>query len=196
MTEPNDLRQKLLALDSAPGAPAPGSAGDSHTRYESEIKAMFEQTLSTTRRILHAIGALLCGAFGLLVLTGVLGDEGLPWVVQTIGWFTVAGTGGFMLINAYAAIRGRWHRRTHSQLLMFIAGVMMAGMGLVFLRVGAEGFPDQHNAMLQVTGWIFLGLLAVSVLMHYMEEQQLKTQAKLLELELRLAEIAERLNKS
>ena len=190
MSESNHIRERLLEMSDVSGDRHPARA-----KYESEMKAMIEQTLSTRRRVFHAIAGVLTAGFGVLVLTGVLGDENLPWLVQMVGWFTVAGTAAWAALHAMAAIRGRWRRRTYSQLAIFIAGVMLAGMGLVFLRVAAEGDPRWDNQMLETTGWVFLGLLAVSVLMHYMEEQQLKTQAKLLELELRLAEISERLGK-
>ena len=192
MTQENELRDRLLALD----ATDTGSEQNVQTRQsrESEIKTMFEQNLSMPKRIMYALLAVFFGLFAVVMLNGALSDE-LPWLVRMIAWYGLAGMTAMSLLFAFFAIRGRWHRRRHGQLLMFIAAILLTGMGVSFLLVGAEGDPTWNNVMLQTTGWIFMGLLAVTVLMHRMEEERLKTHVKLLELELRLAQIAERLEK-
>ena len=157
---------------------------------------MLERKLTPWQRALQALAAVVGVVFIGFVLYGLFMGTPLPWIGRTIMWFAVGGFAMTSTLAAWSAISGRWRRRPHSQLALFASGVMLAGMALVFLRTGAEDGAQPHSIMLQTTGWVFLGLLAVTVLMHYMEEQQLKTQAKLLELELRLAQIAERLDRS
>ena len=99
---------------------------------------------------------------------------------------------GLGVLMLWFARRGMFHRRRDNTLFLLLAGVTMGGLGLVFLN---EGWMT-GDARMQFTGQLMLALLGFSMILHFMEQHQLSTTLRLLELEYRLAQMSEKLDAS
>jgi hypothetical protein len=87
--------------------------------------------------------------------------------------------------------RGVFHRRHHGQQMLGIALLMCLAAGAAFLHSGWASGDGQ--AVFGGTAMLVLG--GAGFALYILEQYHLATKRKLLELELRLAEIAERLDR-
>ena len=110
---------------------------------------------------------------------------GMTWVA----WLAIA----IVVIDMLR--RRRKIHRLHDRAFMTIAGIFQSGLAVVLLRT-AWVMPDAAVAMqLTTVALILLGLTAVVVVLFFIEKHHLQTQEKLLEIELRLAEMAEQIGR-
>ena len=152
---------------------------------------MFVRELSTTRRTFFAINAVValvsaavCGA---LALT----EPDLP-ILARIG----LGTGTFFglawtVILARVARRGTVDLRLDARRIAAMVWVFTVLMMVFFLIVGMSAKDRLLGLMMIANGLAFLICAAVYWLNHRIEQAELNTREKLLQLELRLAQLCE-----
>lgn len=164
---------------------------DLQESYHREIENMFERKLTPVRKsalvvtIVFGLGsAALCG---FLALT----EAGLPplargglstGMVFGVAWAVVA----FVIVR-----RGAINLKTHAHWMASMVWVFTLLMVIFFLLV-ATSIDDQLKGLLMVAnGLVFLICAAVYWISHKIDDARLSTREKLLELELRVAELAE-----
>jgi hypothetical protein len=156
-----------------------------------EMTAMIELKWSPAKRAASAIGGgvlvVLGSGAGAAFLHGAHNQPPLIRMVGTIAMVVCIALGVLML---WFARRGTFHRRRDNILFLLLACVTMGGLGLVFLN---EGWMSD-DARMQFTGQLMLALLGFSMLLHFMEQHQLSTMQRLLELEYRLTQMSEKLD--
>ncbi len=160
-------------------------------RYHKELQAMFEKKLSGARRWVW-LGSVILGAvftlqFGTLA---VLAPSGFPW------WGRLMFVGGAIFGIGWAVLGVKILRRGSID-LKFDA-TMYNGMiwgFVVFMVTLSMVFAPQNAVGLRmiVTALVFLVMGAVFLIRHVVEQSELKTREKLLEIEYSLAELAERM---
>ena len=186
MTPPRTFADQLVAA-------APPSA-DARGRYEKEVRAMLDLTLSPRQRggyLLGAVFLLALGGFFAAVLASAGGDrnEVIPYVMAYGGATAVA-----CALAAVPMLRGFWRgtvRRAGAG--GWAAGVGVAYVGLVgWVLMGmARVVPEPLRDDTRVFGLVLVIYAAVAWVRHRVTQAELRTAEKLLEIELRLAELAE-----
>ena len=159
--------------------------------YEQEIQNMFERKLTPVRKtalvmtVVIGLGsAALCG---FLALTEPelppLARAGLATgVVFGVAWAVVA----FVIVR-----HGAINLKTHGYWMASMVWVFTLLMVIFFLMIAAT-MDDQLKGLLMVgNGLVFLICAAVHWISYKIDDARLSTREKLLELELRLADLAE-----
>ena len=179
---------QLLAAD----PPSPDARG----RYEREVRAMLETTLTPRER-----GGYLLGAAALLAPAALLGGMAafgsrppdtpvMPFVeayfaVTAVALVAVAG----LLVRAFwlGVVDRRRVRR-------WATGVGVAYVGLVgwLLMLMAQYIGEPLHNDARVLGLVLVVYAAVAWVRNRVAQAEMNTAEKLLEIELRLAELAER----
>jgi hypothetical protein len=178
---------RLLAAD----PPSPDARG----RYETEVRAMLEKTLTPRERGVYLVSAVLLAAMAAFVGFGVSspppGPEFLKFIVAYGAVSAVA-----LLVIAGIFFRAYWtgvvHQRTSRGWAAGVGVVYLGLLGWLFLLM-AQYVPDRFQNDVRVFGLVLLVYAAVAWVRHRVTQAEMQTAEKLLEIELRLAEIGETL---
>jgi hypothetical protein len=157
-----------------------------------QIAAVLEVRLSRPMRVASVAGGALFAAIAVAValLARRHWDE-LPPVVYVIA---IVGPIGLLLMGAImigVGRRGVFDRRYHGRQFLSVALLICLASGTAFLHAGWASGDSQ--LVFGATAMLMLG--GAGFALHLLEQYHLATQRKLLELELRMAELAEQLNR-
>jgi MFS family permease len=185
---PGEFRERLLESQSFDPA--------LREHYQRKVQAMWERQLTTSKRILFHAEAVVCGAMAVaFAAAAILAPKVFPplgRVAFAVGaLFSVA----FAVAILRIARRGTMDlKRDPMRLTNLSWGVVVIAITL-FMLVG--GFlPDRDRTIgiqMVVNGIVFLIGAGFALLRTVVEQLQLKTQEKLLEIEYRLAELSEQM---
>jgi len=195
----NELKKRFVDRLLAADPPSPDARG----RYEKEVQAMLEKTFTPRQRGLYLIGALLFGLLGALhtftgleiLVTAAVNPASRHEPAFLLLVTCVLGTGFALLFVAGRLFGAYWkgvqNLRT-SRGRAAVVGVAYVGLlGCLFLLMA------RHIEMLRdevrIFGLVLLVYAAVAWVRHRVAQGELRTAEKLLEIELRLAEVGEAL---
>jgi FtsH-binding integral membrane protein len=170
-------------------------SSDARERYEKEVRAMLEMTLSPRKRGVYLVAALLLllpAAF--LVLTPLEPPpEGKPDFLHfVVAYFLLSAVA--LLAVAVLFFRGFWtgviNRRASRR---WATGIGVAYVGLVgwLFMLMAHYLPEMLQDDVRIFGLVLMLYAAVAWVRHGIAQAESRTAEKLLEMELRLAEIGE-----
>jgi hypothetical protein len=188
--DPKSLGERLLAQEAV--------TPSLRERYDQKIRDLLEKRYTPYQR---ACGWLSVASFVLLgggLLVRVLGvgePLRLPpdlWVLLGV---SMAAWLGWEVWFVYALLRPTINRRREEPWGEAVGAVGSGAFVAVLFWLAWR--VDDLATSLQVTAvaLIFLGYLGVAVLLYFQRRHHLELQVKLLELELRLAELAEKLGR-
>ena len=170
-------------------------------RYEKEIKKMLEKTLTPIQRISFAISGVLTAAMGCffvyLAFFGptIKGPGTMPILTRgMLGLGTVFAVIWAVMVWKIVA-KGKMNRRTFPNTLNSMIWVLQSLVAVILL-IGTGSHPNLVSSVYTaVFGLTFLVFGVATLVTNRVEQCALKTEEKLLGIELRLAEIAEALPK-
>ena len=180
------LRERLLELQLEQMPPA------LRERYDQEVRAMLEKRMTGTDRkvwlggtVMSAVFAVLLGTFAIIVPPGVPLPARIPVAVGAL--FSV----GFAILGVRVLRRGSIDLKFDTSVCIrmvwgfaVLTAIMFAVMSLLV--------PDRIVGLwMMIFGLVVLVVGAVFLIRHVIEQSELKTREKLLEIEYRLAELAE-----
>jgi hypothetical protein len=193
MNEPKKrFAEHLLTCDESPSK--------ARENYEKELRAMLENKLSAGGKREWLLCAICCGLGAALATGGVVEafraytpEFHLPAFIGAYMLLTGATLLGIAVVLAIGVWRGRYQRVTHSQVVTGI-GIVYAGLtGWIFM-VGSRYTPELLRNDLFVFGLVLLLYAATAWIRQCVHQAELKTREKLLEIELRVAGIADALD--
>jgi len=160
-------------------------------KYEREIRAMFEKQLGPAGRLMWWFWTVFCLAQAILFTVVAVWSYGkLPI------WGTIGFGAGVLFAVTFGAIcfriasTGRIHLRTQPPAMV---GIMWCFVVLM-MTISMVMAPDTIVGLRMILGsLVFFIMGAVFLLAGRAEQAELRTKEKLLEIELRLAELTERL---
>jgi hypothetical protein len=160
-------------------------------RYHKELQAMLEKQLSGMRRW-GWLGSAIMG-LGFAVLFGtlaVVAPAEFPWwgrlIFATGALFGI----GWVLLGLKVFRRGSLDRKFDS----WAASGMGWGFTVLVVTVAMVCAPENVVGVRMIlSGLVFLVMAAAFLIRHVIEQSELKTREKLLEIEYRLAELADRM---
>jgi hypothetical protein len=180
---------QLLAAD-------PPSA-DARQHYEKERRAMFEKTLTRNERRGYLVGAVLMGLLAMYGGSLVLAAWLSPWEDSRFLLAFFLPTALALLVVAGLLFWGYWKgvvsRRTSNDWAARAGVAYVSLMGCLFLTM-SESWPEWLRDVVRVVGVVFLVYAAVVWMRRRIGQAESRTAEKLLEIELRLAEISEALD--
>ena len=171
-------------------------------RYEMEMQKILSQTLTPAKRIAYAFGAVFGLAVGVnwvvLMVTVDMTGEYETWGRAVFGILGVLGL-VWAALAGRIAVRGRVDLRKDRRavarlvwglsLLIFITALFVSGLEL---RYGS----GRWSVFILVVGLAHLLIGALFVSRSLVEQSELSIRAKLLEIELELTELNEKLGRS
>jgi len=161
-------------------------------KYEKEVQAMLEKKLTGIGRWgyigLSVVGIGFAIFFGTLAAVPPREIPILGRILFVLGAIFGLAFGGF---SGWIAKRGRVNLKVHPMVLVGMSwGFICIWAALLYFI--ASGLPDRVKGIQIIVGFIpFMIMVAVGLILGGMGSMQLKTQEKLLEIEYRLAQIAE-----
>jgi hypothetical protein len=197
----NDSKKQFVEQLLAADRPSP----DLRRHYEKEIHAMLEKTIGPRQRRLCLVAAVLLGLLGVYwsllglgaLATTAVGRKDLPLELLPtflILEFCILVTGLALLLVAGMLLRAYWkgvfNQRNYRGWAAG-AGVSYAGLlGCLFLLL-CRYLPEMLRDSVQVFALVLLLYAAVAWVRQRIAQAEMRTAEKLLEIELRLAEIGE-----
>jgi len=189
-----DMFLAFLAPSTETTVDAPQS--EKGERHEREIRETMERKLSAPGKVVFAVvEAVMLGTAGLCGWLAVHRWESAP-PLALVG----LGVGVLFALASAAMIadvlrRGSIDRLKLPRRVVGLAWVFIVAMVTIFMLATGRT-PDAVRSVYTVAyGLVFLVMAAVFLIVQRIEQAELKTREKLLELELRLAEIAELLRR-
>jgi hypothetical protein len=178
------LGERLLAVE--PLSPA------TRQQLQQELHAMFTRELTSTRRVVFGAVALvaLISAFvcGSLAIT----EPALPVLARTaLGVGTLFGL-AWAVVAARMCWLGTLDLKLDARRIAVMVWTFTLLMVVFFLIVGMTADDQLKGLMMVANGLVFLVCAAVYWLSYRVEQAELNTREKLLQLELRLAELSEK----
>jgi hypothetical protein len=188
--------EQLLAAD----PPSPDARG----RYEKEVRAMLEKTISPRQRRLYLIAAVVSGLLGaylsliglgtLVTAAGRTAPLVEPGPASLLLVLCILATGLALLLVAGMLFRTYWkgafNQLSYREWAAGVGVTYVGSLGVLFLLLGRY-FPELLRDSVQVLGLILLLYAAVAWVRHRIAQAEMRTAEKLLEIELHLAEIGE-----
>jgi hypothetical protein len=180
---PNDFRERLIRCESMTPA--------YRQKYEEEMRAMLEKKLTGVRRWVWGLSAVMGVAFAVLFGTvAIVLPAEFPWEGR-LGF-----AAGALFGIGWAVLGIRVFRRGSID-LKFDTGAaagMAWGLPVVLVTLFMVSAPEDIIGLRMILcGLVFLVMGAAFLIRHVIELSELKTREKLLEIEYRLAELAERI---
>jgi hypothetical protein len=179
------LRDKLI------GAEAEDPA--LRAEYERRLQAMLETPLTTSRKMGSIFALVACAAT--VVLSAAVAfrfRNGPPVVLEGMALGALFGLAGLVLIGRML-LRGTFRHDLDSSRQAGLIWVFVVLLVTLFMVAG--GISSIQGVGLTVIGIVFLIGAGVMLLRTVVEQSELRTREKLLELELRLAKISEDVGK-
>lgn len=163
-------------------------------KYEKEKKKMFEKNLTLFGRVLYALLGLTVFLFGLFYLVmGILRPMKLTFsgriIIGILGMICLS----FSVLALLIAIKGTIKLKIHP---MAIACMMFAFVIIMLAGVmsRAERFTEPLWSIQVITyGIVFLLITSLLVILNRIQQSEYNTREKLLEIELHLAELFEKI---
>jgi hypothetical protein len=180
-----DFRDKLIRAEAEDPA--------LRAEYERRLKAMLETPLTTSRKLGSILAMVACAAtVGLCATIAFRYRAGPASVLAAMGLGIVFGLAGIVLLGRMLA-RGSFRRDRDASQQAALIWVFVTTMVTIFMLAG--GIGSIQGVGLTVVGIVFLIFAGVLLLRTVIEQSELRTREKLLELELRLARISEDVGK-
>jgi len=160
-------------------------------RYEREMHMMLEKKLTAPRRwgIYVLIAALLAQAAFFLYSTVFF--DGLPALGKVGFGVAMLFAFSFIAVLVHVLRRGSVNIKTHPSAITGIMWVFLVIMITLFMLIAGRTTDPAKGIGIVLNGLVFLTFGVVFFLGNLINQSQIKTQEKLLEIELRIAELRE-----
>ena len=179
-----NIGDRLIALEPLPP--------ESQKHLQEELQAMFTRKLGKPGRLF--VGFVAIASLAMAVLCGFLAvtEAKLPVLARIgLGTGTLFGL-AWLFVAGRVAWRGTMDLKIDSRRIAIMVWVFTVLMMMFFLAVGMSAKDRVLGLLLITQGLVFLIGAAVHLITHRIEQAELATREKLLQLELRLAEMSER----
>ncbi len=160
-------------------------------RYEREMHMMLEQKLTAPRRWgIYALIVFLLAQTAFF-LYAIITLDGLP-VLGKVGFgVAVLFSLSFVALLAHVLKRGSVNIKTHPSAITGIMWVFLVIMITLFMLIAGHITDPAKGMSIVLNGLVFLIFGVVFFLGNLINQAQIKTQEKLLEIELRIVELHE-----
>ncbi len=164
-------------------------------RYEQEVHMMLEKKLTAPRRwgIYALIVFLLAQAA--FFLYAIVALDGLPPLGKIGFGVGVLFAMSFIAVLIHVLKRGSVNIRTHPSAITGIMWVFLVIMITLFMLIEGHISNPARGMSMVLNGLVFLIFGVVFMLQNTINQAQIKTEEKLLEIELRIAELRELIEK-
>jgi len=163
-------------------------------KYNKEVRAMLEKKLTPVQRWGYVFSAILGVVFLTVFGTAAIVARELPILARiAFGLGAVFGLASAAFAGSIAK-KGTLNLREHPTAMTGMVWGFVIIMMTLFLLLGARQPDSTRSVFVVVSGLVFFVMAGVFMIFNRVDQAELKTREKLLEIEYRVAEIAESLS--
>lgn len=163
-------------------------------KYNKEVRAMLEKKLTPVQRWGYVFSAILGVVFLTVFGIAAIVARELPILARLVfGLGAVFGLAWAAFAGSIAK-RGTLNLRAHPTAMTGMAWGFVIILMTLLLLLGTRQPDSTRSVFVVVSGLVFLVMAAVFMIFNRIDQAELKTREKLLEIEYRVAEIAEALS--
>jgi choline-glycine betaine transporter len=160
-------------------------------RYEREMDMMLEKRLTAPRRWGIAALIVLLLAQATFFIYAIVTFSDLPVLAKTGFGVGVLFTLSFVALLTHVLRRGSVNIKTHPSAITNIMWVFLVIMITLFMLLAGQLSDPAKGMSIVLNGLVFVVFGVVFYLANLINQAQIRTQEKLLEIELRIAELRE-----
>ncbi|MEA2734190.1 MAG: hypothetical protein QOE14_641 [Humisphaera sp.] len=164
-------------------------------RYEQEMKAMLEQPLTKTRKITFTLSAILCTIMMVLLTIAAVSSHRAPIGVRIGLGLGAVYAAGWLIMVIRIIRRGALNLRSDSQMMSAWPWVFTVTLVTLILFMTGQRADSVRSVWMLLFGLTFLLMASMFLIQHWITEARMKVEERLLEVQLRVAELAEQFSK-
>ena len=164
-------------------------------RYEQEMKAMFEQPLTKTRKISFIASAVSCAIMVVALTVAALSSQRAPIGVRIGVGLGAVYAAGWLIMSIRILRRGTFNLRSDSKILSAWPWTFTVVLVTLILFMTAQRNESVKSVWMMLYGLTFLLMASMFLIQHWITDARLKVEERLLEVQLRVAELAEEMKK-
>jgi hypothetical protein len=164
-------------------------------RYEQETKAMLEQPLTKTRKTSFILSAGVCVVMMVMLTIAALSSHRAPIGVRIGVGLGALYAAGWLVLTLRILRRGTFQVRGDSRLMSSLPWIFTVALMTLMLLMTGQRADSVRSVWLVLFALTFLLMASVFLIQHSIGEARLKLEERLLEVQLRVAELAEELKK-
>jgi len=162
-------------------------------RYEKEVKTMFEQTLSTPKKVAFSIQSV--GSIAMIGFFTYMATKPIPPLARVGFLVGIVFAAGWLIVLMRMVLRGKMNLKKDSNAMAGMTWGFTVILVTLFMLQGGQ-HPERINSVFMVlTGVVFLIGAAVFMLQQGIQNARMKVEERMLELQYQLAELADELKK-
>jgi MFS family permease len=164
-------------------------------RYETEMKAMFEQTLTKPRKISFMLSIAICAVMTVMLTIAALSTTTAPPAMRIGLGLGALYALGWIVMSARVLRRGTFQPRRDGRAMSAWPWVFMVTLVMVILIATGRQKDSVKSVWMLLYALVFLVMASMFVIQYWIGEARMKVEERLLEVQLRVAELAEELKR-
>jgi hypothetical protein len=164
-------------------------------RYEQEMKTMLEQPLTKTRKMSFILSAVVCTVMMVMLTIAALSSHRAPIGVRIGVGLGAVYAAGWLLMTLRILRRGTFHVRGDARLMSSWPWIFTVALMTLMLLMTGQRADSVRSVWLVLFALTFLLMASVFLIQHAIGEARLKLEERLLEVQLRVAELAEEMKR-
>jgi hypothetical protein len=164
-------------------------------RYEQETKAMLEQPLTRTRKTSFILSAIVCAVMMVMLTIAALSSHRAPIGVRIGVGLGALYAAGWLVLTLRILRRGTFQVRGDSRLMSSLPWIFTVALMTLMLFMTGQRADSVRSVWLVLFALTFLLMASVFLIQYSIGEARRKLEERLLEGQLRVAELAEELKK-
>jgi len=182
---PQSLPEKLIAAQRVDDA--------LRQRYEKEIASMFEQTLTTPRKTAFMASVVICVVMMIALTFAAISTPGLPPAARIGLGLGALYAAGWLAMSLRILRRGSVNLRSDSRRMSGWPWIFSVALVTIILVMTGARADSVRSVWLLLFGLTFLMMASMFLVQHWISDARLKMEERLLEVQLRIAELAEQI---
>lgn len=160
-------------------------------RYEQEMKAMLEQPLTKTRKTSFTLSAIICAVMMVMLTIAALSSHRAHIGLRIGLGLGAVYAAGWLIMSLRILRRGTFHVRNDSKVMSSWPWIFMVALVTLILFMTGQRSDSVKSVWMMLFGLTFLLMASMFVIQYWISDARLKVEERLLEVQLRVAELAE-----
>ena len=164
-------------------------------RYEQEIQTMLEQPLTTTRKVSFTASIVICTIMATALTIAAVSSHRAPIGVRIGLGLGAVYAAGWLIMSIRILRRGSFNVRSDSKLMSSWPWIFTVTLVTLILIMTGQRADSVKSVWMLLYGLTFLLMASMFLIQHWISDARLKVEERLLEVQLRVAELAEEMKK-
>jgi hypothetical protein len=164
-------------------------------RYEQETKAMLEQPLNRTRKTSFVISIIICSVMMVALTIAALSTHRAPIGVRIGIGLGAVYAAGWLVMMLRILRRGTFQVRSDSRIMSALPWIFTVALVTLMLFMTGQRADSVRSVWMMLFALTFLLMASVFLIQNCISDARLKVEERLLEVQLRIAELAEEMKK-